>query len=136
MALTDTQRAQVRLYLGWPARFWQTTSQLEMAMNAVDGVAAELAQVVALLVSLADIDTRITACYSRLKALKVDAITLPGHGELMALRAEGRKFAGRLAAKLGVPIIADAWTGGGPSAFAAADRMVPSGSGGGVMKTG
>jgi hypothetical protein len=104
-------------------------------MNAIDGVAEELAAVVALLVSLADIDTKITACYSRLKALKVGAITLPGHGELMALRSEGRKFTGRLAAKLGVPVISDAWGSGGPTAFAAADRMVPA-TGGGNMKTG
>lgn len=129
MALTTTQRAQVRTYLGWPARFWQTTSQLEQAMNAVDGEAAELALVVALLVSLADIDTRLTACYGRLKALKVGSIELPGHGELMALRSEGRKFSGRLAAKLGVAIINDAWSGGGPNAFASADRMTPEGSG-------
>jgi len=99
-------------------------------MNAVDDTAAELAQVVALLVSLADIDTRLTACYGRLKALKVGSIELPGHGELMALRSEGRKFSGRLAAKLGVAIINDAWSGGGPNAFASADRMTPGGDSG------
>lgn len=127
MALTETQRAQVRTYLGWPARWWQTSSQLEQAMNALDQTTAELAAVVALLVQAADLDTRLTAAYSRLKALRVGAIELPGHGELLGLRSEGRRVSGRLAQKLGVPILGDAWSGGGPGAFAEADRMVPSG---------
>lgn len=129
MALTDTQRAQVRKYLGWPARWWQTSSQLEQAMNALDQTAAELTEVTTMLTALADIDTRITAAYSRLKAMKVGSIELPGHGELLALRSEGRRYSNRLASKLGVPILSDAWSGGsGPNAYAAADRMVPSGS--------
>ena len=129
MALTDAQRAQVRKYLGWPARWWQTTSQLEMGMNALDQTPAELTEVETMLTALADIDTRITGAYGRLKAMKVGSIELPGHGELMALRSEGRRLTGRLSAKLGVPILADAWGSGGPSAFAEADRMVPSGGG-------
>ena len=128
MALSDAQRAQVRKYLGWPARWWQTTSQLEQAMNALDQAAAELAEVLTMLTELAAHDARITACYGRLKAMKVGSIELTGHGEILALRSEGRRLSGRLSAKLGVPIIQDAWGSGGPTAFAAADRMVPSGS--------
>ena len=33
MALTDTQRQKVRMYLGWSERFHQYDSRLEQAMN-------------------------------------------------------------------------------------------------------
>jgi hypothetical protein len=121
VAWTLTQKAQVRLYLGWSARFWQTDSRLEQAMNAMDDKAEELTICTGLLTSLADIDTRLTACYSRLKALQVGRITLPGHGELMALRSEGRRLSGRLASTLGVAIRHDVWSGRGPSAFSSYD---------------
>ena len=123
MAWTLTQKAQVRLYLGWSARFWQTDSRLEQAMNAIDDKAEELTICTGLLTSLADIDTRMTACYSRLKALQVGRITLPGHGELMALRSEGRRLSGRLASMLGVAIRHDVWSGRGPSAFSSYDGI-------------
>lgn len=121
MAWTETQKAQVRLYLGWPARFWQTDSRLEQAMNAVNDKAEELALCTALLTSLADIDTRITACYTRLKALKVGKIELPGAGELGALRSEGKRLSARLALTLGVAMRPGVWGGGGPSAFSSDD---------------
>lgn len=123
MAFTDTQRAQVRLYLGWPARFWQSDSRLEQAMNSIDDKAEELTICTGLLTSLADIDTRLTACYTRLKALAVGKITLPGQGELMALRSEGRRFAGRLASTLGVAVRHDVWSGSTPSQFSSYDGL-------------
>jgi hypothetical protein len=130
MALSLTQRAQVRLYCGWSARFWQMDSRLEQAMNALASNAEEETIVTDLLTQLVAHDARFTAAYTRLKALAVGKITLPGHGELMALRSEGRRFSGRLASILGVAIRHDVWSGRGPSEFASTEGMVGSDSSG------
>jgi hypothetical protein len=121
MAFTETQRAQVRLYLGWPARFWQMNSRLEQAMNAMATHAEEETICTGLLTSLAAIDTAITASYTRMKAAAVGDITLRGSGELMDLRSEGRRLSGRLAATLGVDVQHDVWSGHGPRQFASID---------------
>ena len=88
MAFTEAQRVKVRMYLGWSARFWQMDSRLEQAMNAVDDKADTVSYCQGLLTSLEEVDTAITGCYTRLKALKVGAIELSGHGEMAALRSE------------------------------------------------
>lgn len=124
MALTDTQRAQTRLYCGWSSGYRQTDSRLEWAMNRIDGSdAATMAVVTGLLTSLADIDTRLTAAYARLKALAVGSITLPGNLEVATLRSEGRRLSGRLATTLGVSVRHDVWSGTGPSGFASVDGV-------------
>jgi hypothetical protein len=128
VALTDTQRANVRLYCGWSARYFQTDSRLEQALNSLGSRAEEEALVVAMLASLADIDTRLTAAYKRLKAAAVGKITLPGQLEVMTLRSEGRRFSGRLASTLGVAIRHDVWSGSGPSRFASVSGMFADGS--------
>lgn len=133
MALTETQRASVRLYLGWPARFWQMNSRLEQAMNALASTAEEETIVVALLASLAALDANITAAYSRLKALAVGSITLSGPGEINALRSEGRRLSGRLAATLAVDVQHDVWSGSGPRSFASIDGWQ---SGGNYVRAG
>lgn len=109
MGLSDAQRAQVRLYLGWPARFLQTDSALELAMRALDTTPESEALVTSLLASLADIDTKLEAAHARLKAAKVGSIELNG-AELVQLRGEGRRFAGRLAALLGVELRVDVFS--------------------------
>jgi hypothetical protein len=121
VAFTADQKAAVRLYLGWPARFWQMNSRLEQAMNAIESQAEEVTVCTTLLTSLAAQDVLITACYGRLKALKVGSIELTGHGELMALRSEGRRLSGRLAATLAVDVQHDVWSGSGPKQFASSD---------------
>jgi hypothetical protein len=128
VALTETQRTNVRLYCGWAARFWQTDSRLEQALNSLESKPEEETLVVSLLASLADIDTRLTAAYKRLKAAAVGKITLPGQLEVMTLRSEGRRFSGRLATTLGVAIRQDVWSGSGPSRFASASGMFGGGS--------
>jgi len=110
MALSDAQRADVRLYLGWPARFLQTDSALELAMRALETTPESEALVTSLLASLADVDVKLEAAHARLKAAKVGSIELNG-AELVQLRGEGRRFAGRLAALLGVEIRVDVFSG-------------------------
>lgn len=111
MALTATQKADVRLFLGWSARFHQTDSQLEMAIVAIQDDAAAEAQISALLLEVANIDTKIKAAYPRLQASKVGSIEL-NSGEVGTLRSEGRRFVGRMATILGVDVRKDVFAGG------------------------
>lgn len=121
MALTATERAQVRLYCGWSARFRQTDSRLEQSMNALDmGDAATLTIVSGLLLSLVDIDTKLVDAHKRIKAQAVGSIKLTLDKEIGLLRSEGRRFAGRLASLLGVEIRQDVFAGKGPSYWASA----------------
>lgn len=124
MAFTESQRVEIRRYLGYQALFRQTDSMLERSMNAVDTYAETETSVEARLAELAALEANVTACYSRLKALKVGAIELPGHGELSGLLSEGRRITKALAVVFGVDVLEGAVFGGGSSVC------------GGYMKTG
>ena len=102
-------------------------------MNGLDAVPETQVVVVGLLVSLADIDARLTTAYTRIKAAKLGSITLPGTQEIESLRSEGRRFSGRLAATLGVAIRQDVWSGTAPSDFASIEGMT---GGGNIMRQG
>lgn len=103
MAFTDTEKATIRMYLGWSARFAQTDTALERAMSAVETMPADEALARTHLVELARIDTAITACESRFKADQVGSITL-SQTELSRLRSRGMERVGRLATLLGVEV--------------------------------
>lgn len=119
MALTEPQRDSVRQYVGWNFRFRQTDSQLELALNAVDQDATVQATVIGMLASLASIDASITDAYSRIKAKSVDGdLVLMESQEIAILRSEGRRFVGRLAAYIGVPVRQDVYGSALPSHFA------------------
>lgn len=118
MAFSEAEKASIRKYLGWTARYHQTDSRLEQAMYGVGDLADTVTLVQGLLTKLDGIETSIAACYGRLKAAKVGAIELPGMGELAALRSEGARFSGQLAATLGVGVRHNVWAAYGPSEFA------------------
>jgi hypothetical protein len=117
---TAVERAKIRWYLGWSARFHQADSRLEQAMNAVDMETTDATHdlITAQLTAMDAIGTKITQAYDRLKALKVGSIDLPGHGEIGMLRSEGRRLGGQLAAALGVETRPDVWSGTGNKSFA------------------
>lgn len=117
---TNAQRAKIRWYLGWSARFHQTDSRLEQAMNAVDMEVDDSSYdlIVANLAAMDAISTKLTQAYDRLKALKVGSIDLPGAGEIGMLRSEGRRLGGQLAACFGVETRHDVWSGSGNKSFA------------------
>lgn len=123
MALSPTERAKVREYLGWTQRYFQTDSRLEMAMNSLDASAEALLLVQdtlangGLLASLADIDAKLVNAHKRIKVAKVGTIELPGKMEIGILRSEGRRFVGRLASLLGVEVRHDVFSGQGPHRF-------------------
>lgn len=118
---TTNDRARIRWYLGWSARFHQFDSRLEQAMNAVDDEPTDDTHTL-ILNTLSAMDTlmntTIPDAYNRLKALKVGDIDLPSHGEIMMLRSEGRRLGGQIAACLGVETRHDVWSGVGNKSFA------------------
>jgi len=133
MALSATQKAQVRLYLGWSARFFQFDSRLEQAMSAVATEPEHELQITdtlvnnGLLASVSDILTKLTDSHKRLKATKVGSIDLPGFGEIQALRMEGKRHVKTLGSILGVEVRNDIFSSARSTSFASHGGM----SGGG-----
>jgi hypothetical protein len=127
MALTEDQKFQLRLYLGWSERFHQFDSGLEQAMSALETRASAEAGVISMLVECVRIDTALIAAEKRLKASEMGPITLNG-GEIEQLRDRGRQFVGRIASILGVEVRNDVFSGGPPSARATADGMAGGGN--------
>lgn len=128
MALSEAQRVQIRHYLGWSERFHQTWPRLEQAMNAIDSLSDPAAQtnIETILTDLDTIEDALRTTHSRLKAMKVGSIVLPGDNEVRALNREGRRKAGQLASRLGVEVEHDVFgsvprklfsTAGGPMAM-------------------
>jgi hypothetical protein len=109
---TSAQKASIRRYMGWSARFHQVDTALEQAMSAVEGEPHDATYdlIDGWLAQLADINTRITDAYGRLKAKVVGSITLPGHDEIGMLRSEGRRIVGQMAATFGVEVRHDAFS--------------------------
>lgn len=132
---TNAERAKIRMYLGWSARFHQSDSRLEQAMNAVDQEVDNSSRdlIIGHITSLDSIQTRITAAYDRLKALKVGSIDLPAEKEIGMLRSEGRRIGGIVASIFGVETRHDVWAGAGNKGFAGHDGP---GGGGNVMRHG
>ena len=112
MALTDTQKADIRFFLGWSARFQQTDSRLEQAMSSIATVPDSETLVIAGIASCKDIDTKLLTAHGRIKAMAVGSIDLPGPMEIRMLRSEGRRHASRMAHTLGVEIRHDAFSPG------------------------
>lgn len=106
---TSAQRAGIRSWLGWSARFHQFDSRLEQAMAAVDSEPDDATHdlVVGWLADLAATETAIRSAWQRIKAVQVGSITLPGAGEVAVLRSEGRRVVGKLASTLGVEVRQD-----------------------------
>ncbi len=128
MALTATQQAKVRYYLGWSARFHQTDSRLEMALSALSTEPESETLVITALGKCEDIDTRLEDAYGRIKAAKVGSIDLPGHKEVETLCIQGRRWVGRIAATLGVEVRQDVFSGSLPRGFAGFDGMSQGGN--------
>lgn len=116
MALTATQKAQIRLYLGFPDGFRYRNTRLESVMDNLSPE-AEL-QITALLTSLATVDTQIltgtTTAITASVVKRVDEITFhdPIIGTNLAFKNgkdAGRYLAGRISIILGVPFNTNAF---------------------------
>ena len=104
MALSDTQKAKIRLYLGYSGRFFQVDTVLEQAMEAVTGLPELQTEIETLLARLAALDTKLSDAEACLKVLKAGNVELDGHRQIATLRSQGRLMVGRLAAILGVGV--------------------------------
>jgi hypothetical protein len=110
VAFTDDNKARIRMYLGYQARFAQFDSVLERALSALDGAefAAEQALVLEHLAECIRIDAAIVTAERRIKARTVGTIGLNGR-EIEDLRDRGRTEVARMARALGVPVRGDAF---------------------------
>lgn len=113
MALTDAQKAQARRYCGFADVNRQYDLSLEGAMGALSAEGEAL--VVDLLGQLATLQTKLASSWDRQKVLRAEEVTLAGGDEIRALRAEGNRLAGDLAAALQVTPKRSAFGGDGGS---------------------
>lgn len=105
MALTNAQKVSVRYWLGYSGRFYQTDSQLEQAMAAINDADLE-ARIAEVIAQLEAVDAKRADVRSRAGILQVDEIVFQDGkaAGLDALRSEGSMLVGRLAALFGVPV--------------------------------
>lgn len=140
MALTDAQRADVYFFCGWPQRYVQVNTALEMALNAIALKPAQEALLGNSLTSnppglLAQArqlyDVTIPAAYKRLKAIKVGSIELSGPGELRELSRQGQRLVGAICSTLGVERDADVFSPGSGGRWPARNSVFAQSSMGG-----
>ena len=113
MALTDTQKAEVRRYLGYADQSQGYYSVLEGAM-AVLSAGGEV-QVTALLTDLAAIEAALRNPWTIQKVKRAEEVQLWVSDGLIALRQEGNRLVNQLANMFGVPVLSSAFSpGGGP----------------------
>lgn len=118
MALTGLQRAQVRRFLGWPARFHQTDDRLEQAMNSLANTPDDESLVIEDLARCQAALTQMDATETTSKAVGVGPIQLRVHYQIAAILKKGELAAKRIASILGVPFVNNVWHAGSPAAFA------------------
>lgn len=113
MALSESQRAQVRLFLGYD-RGRDLHPALESRWDALNS--DEETQVAAALSALSALDTKLlSAALENLDASKVDEVVMLGPEQLRALRAQGRMLVRRLGIVFAVDSLRDYFDdGGGP----------------------
>lgn len=109
MAFTETERSQIRFYLGLPDQYRDLNTVLEGQLH---GDLSPQAEVIArdILTDLNAVDLALIDARKRLKALEVGSIKLPAGGELMELRSEGRRLCHRLASIFGVEVVEDVYS--------------------------
>lgn len=111
MALTATQKATVRTYLGFSdISGTQVSSRLESAFLSLSAEGETL--IVGLLTQLASVETILSQSWTRQAAIRAEEVTLAGLGEITALRTEGDRLVHRLASILGVQPLSSPFSGG------------------------
>jgi len=113
MALTDTQKAKCRHYLGYPDQFRYRNTRLESVLSNLSAEAET--QVADILTALASIETSILSVALSQGGLKrVDEVEFySGTSATSSRQNLGRMYAGRLSVVLGVPIYSDVFGKGG-----------------------
>jgi hypothetical protein len=123
VAWTETDRATIRSYLGFPALFLQADPRLEVAITSVQAKAeggvrpdnSTEVQIRGWLGQLAKIESRLEELWDEAEALKVDELGIDPMRALALLRAEGRRLVGRIARALGTAPRHDVFSGAEPN---------------------
>lgn len=105
MPFLSSEKARIRVLLGWGARFWQLQTRLEAAMSAVETTLPdETVLIQSYLTQLTSIDTQITSALNTVGVTKVDEIGLDSDQGLQHLRREGARLVEAIAHVLQVEI--------------------------------
>lgn len=100
--MTDAQRAQIRRYLGYSDKSRGFYSLLEGSITVLEPEAEEI--LLSILQELAEIEAALRdARLKRLKAKRVEDITLGHYDEIRGLRLEGQRLVMDISQMLGVP---------------------------------
>lgn len=112
MALSDTQKAQVRQYLGWE-RGYDRNSKLEDKLLNLSSEEETL--VTAVLTKLSALDTAIDSLVTSAagRVVQVDEVRFSERDPFEQFREQGRRLVSRLVALLGVDINRDFFGDGG-----------------------
>jgi hypothetical protein len=104
--LTDTQKAQMRLYLGYPDHFRYKHTRLESVLDNLSPEAET--QVASALASIATVETAILESVGTAGVKRVDEIWFEnGWVRASQVRKTGRMYVARLSIISGVPIYSD-----------------------------
>lgn len=120
-AWTETEKANLRAYLGYPSLFHQYEPRLENAITAVQSTAdggalsssATQDRMRSVLTQLATLESKITElqCSYSIMEAGTDNVRLDAGRALFLLRMEGRRLIGQLSIPLGTRPIRDYFTG-------------------------
>jgi hypothetical protein len=111
MSFTDTEKANIRIYLGVSSTFRYEDTRLESALDSLANDRPEYIPIVqGWLAQLADIETRLTSALSTAGMIKAEDISWADHqARIVGIRKEGRRMCSRLSSTFGVPLRGDAF---------------------------
>ncbi len=119
MAFTETERVQIRRWLGFPAIFQQADPILESAITAVQSTAdggarpdnsTELA-IRGYLTELGTLETKWKDLYDQMQAFKLNNLTVDPLRGLAGIRQLGRQYVGHIADALSTKPRRDVFSG-------------------------
>ncbi len=103
-SLPEDTKMQIREYVGWPSRFRQSDSALEMALQYVDSDPVLQARITgSIMPAIENIYGRLTGSLCRLEFTKAGSIETNMY-EIFMLRSEGRRHVNRLCSLMAIPV--------------------------------
>jgi hypothetical protein len=116
MAFTSPERSRIRALLGWGARYFNLSTPLEAAMNAIDTIPLpdDEAQIRTFLTELTALDVLITEARGLIGVKQTGSIVLTDDQGIMGLRSEGARLVEAIAAILSVEVFKNFYRSGSP----------------------
>jgi hypothetical protein len=117
MAFTDTQKAQIRQYLGYPDVYRYANPRLEGALEVMGERPEVVTIVTTILANLATADAKVNSVLAMAGIKTADEVEFfqagAGNAAVNDARRYGRMWAGRLSKLIGVPKANDAFSESG-----------------------